>query len=116
METTISQGAPRTLSVSGEIDHYWRTDFSQSVIQALGDEKQLILDLSEVSFLDSSAIGVVFWLAKKLRDRDGNGAVIVSDPHIRRVFELVRLEKMGSLVIFETGEQARQALSVQEAS
>ncbi len=58
--------------------------------------EHLVLDLSKIEFIDSSGLGVLVQLAKKVQE--GGGTLqIVSNPRVTQTVKLVRLEKFLSL-------------------
>ena len=58
--------------------------------------KHIILDLSQIDFVDSSGLGALVQLVKKAEQSDGT-LQIVSNPRVTQTVKLVRLEKFLSL-------------------
>ena len=58
--------------------------------------KNLILDLSQIDFVDSSGLGALVQLVKKAQNAEGT-LQIVSNPRVTQTVKLVRLEKFLSL-------------------
>lgn len=58
--------------------------------------KHIILDLSQIDFVDSSGLGALVQLVKKAQSSDGT-LQIVSNPRVTQTVKLVRLEKFLSL-------------------
>ena len=58
--------------------------------------KPIILDLSQIDFVDSSGLGALVQLVKKAEQSDGT-LQIVSNPRVTQTVKLVRLEKFLSL-------------------
>lgn len=58
--------------------------------------KNLILDLSQIDFVDSSGLGALVQLVKKTQNAEGS-LQIVSNPRVTQTVKLVRLEKFLSL-------------------
>jgi anti-anti-sigma factor len=58
--------------------------------------KNFILDLSQIDFVDSSGLGALVQLVKKVQGA-GGGLQIVSNPRVTQTVKLVRLEKFLSL-------------------
>ena len=58
--------------------------------------KNLILDLSQIDFVDSSGLGALVQLVKKTQNSEGS-LQIVSNPRVTQTVKLVRLEKFLSL-------------------
>jgi len=52
----------------------------------------VILDLTDVTYIDSTALGCFIWLRKLVRERHGGSVRLVGlSPHLRRVFEITGL-------------------------
>jgi anti-anti-sigma factor len=58
--------------------------------------KSLILDLSQIDFIDSSGLGALVQLVKKVQTAGGT-LQIVTNPRVTQTVKLVRLEKFLSL-------------------
>jgi anti-anti-sigma factor len=91
-------GIPVVL-LDGEIDIAKAPDVRAELAGAVANEDfGLIVDLSEVTYLDSSGVTVLFELADRLHSRQQElAAVVPSDALIRRVLELVNLETVVPL-------------------
>ncbi|MBS3026338.1 MAG: STAS domain-containing protein [Dolichospermum sp. DET50] len=60
--------------------------------------KNIILDLSQIDFVDSSGLGALVQLAKQAQTAEGT-LQIVSNPRVTQTVKLVRLEKFLSLQV-----------------
>jgi anti-anti-sigma factor len=58
--------------------------------------KNLILDLSQIDFVDSSGLGALVQLVKKVQGAAGS-LQIVTNPRVTQTVKLVRLDKFLSL-------------------
>ena len=58
--------------------------------------KNLILDLSQIDFIDSSGLGALVQLVKRVQTAGGT-LQIVTNPRVTQTVKLVRLEKFLSL-------------------
>ena len=58
--------------------------------------KNFILDLSQIDFIDSSGLGALVQIAKKVQTADGT-LQVVTNPRVTQTVKLVRLEKFLSL-------------------
>ncbi len=86
------QGTTGTLELVGGLD-VAQDERVRTALKAVLDEKpeSLVLDLSKLSFIDSTGIGIVIGL-KKSAERDGVRLVICRGPiAVQRVFELTGL-------------------------
>ena len=75
----------------GEITMEVTSGFKQEVERSLGDAPTLVLDLSEVSFMDSSGIG--FLVACNTRMQSAGKALVLYQPstQVRKTLGLVQL-------------------------
>ena len=58
------------LACSGEIDVSTVSAFREAMQEAARSSQRIIVDLSEVSFLDSTGLGVIVWGVKATRGRE----------------------------------------------
>lgn len=82
----------RVLVVSGEADRF-RTDEVRAAIEAArADGRDVVMDLSAVSYLDSSMIAVLVAASEQGRRRAERLVVLCETPRLRRSLELKGLE------------------------
>jgi anti-sigma B factor antagonist len=83
------------LTLSGELDAYdapaLRAAFADAA--AAAGRTAVVLDLTAVSFLDSTALGTVVGLLRRVRENDGELRVVLPETEARRIFELTALER-----------------------
>lgn len=70
----------------------------------------VVIDLTAVSFVDSTALGVLVGSYRRLRDGGGSLRLVVAEPRILKVFEITDLIRV--IPIFGTVDEA---LAVDEA-
>ena len=79
----------------GELDIYTVPLFRKVVLKLEGHRRHdLILDLSRLTFIDSSGLGSLIEIWQKVQTVDGEIAYVVSNPRILKVFKLVDLDKV----------------------
>jgi anti-anti-sigma factor len=84
------------VSLSGEIDGSNADELAERVAAAIGnDALALVLDLSGVSYLDSSGVRMVFRLARGLRDRQQELQLVI--PTGSRVGRPLGLAGVGTI-------------------
>ena len=71
--------------LSGEIDHHNAKSLRQDIDFSLRENQpeELIMDFSEVGFMDSSGIGLVMGRYKLMQEIGGNLVVRNPPPHIK---------------------------------
>lgn len=69
----------------------------------------LMLDLTPVSFCDSSGLSAILLAERQMREHE-DGGVIVVDVHgkVKTLIEIAKLD--GIIPVFETVEEARKAI------
>src|SRR5205807_10613819 len=92
-------------TVSGDIDIATAPSIREQVHSLLADEKhRLIIDLDDVGFLDSTALGVLVGALKRARMDDGEVRIACAQPRVLKVFEITRLDSAFDL--FDSVEEA----------
>jgi anti-sigma B factor antagonist len=91
----VSEDGVRVLRVSGDVDFDVAPELKQRIVGRVdaGDRK-LIIDLSAVGFIDSTAIGVLVAALKRLRDAGGTLMVVCDNDDVRSIFATVGLESV----------------------
>jgi anti-sigma B factor antagonist len=97
------------VSVSGELDLYTAPRVRTGIEEAgaVGAD-MVIVDLSETSFIDSAALGVLVQETKRLESRGHSLVLVTSDPRTMRVVELSGLS--GVLRTYATLQDAISGL------
>lgn len=83
------------LTAEGELDLHARAAFARELLAARGrGATTLVVDIRDVSFLDSTAVGLLTAAARGAAVDDGRVIVVTDSPHARRVFELTGLTRL----------------------
>lgn len=88
-----------TAYLDGEIDHHTARNIREEIDAAveLNMPSLLILDFSEVSFMDSSGIGLVMGRYRNLIKSGAELHITGTPPNIYKVMRLAGLEKLAKL-------------------
>ena len=78
--------------------------FSQIASLQEEGETKFLLQLSAVEFIDSTGLGTIVRLSKRVREAKGKLCLAEPQPKISAMFELTRLDKI--LSIYRTHEEA----------
>ena len=100
-------GGVLVIEVDGQLIVGNRQELKQRVLDALeaGDRKFLI-DFTKTGFIDSSGLGVLVSLSKKIRDEGGDLRLAGLNEDLKTLFELTKLD-----TLFAIADTAQQALS-----
>ena len=87
--------AHTVLTVAGEIDLSTSDQLDAAVVEALAQETaHLTLDLSEVTFLDSSGLGVIVKALKRAKEATTVFDVVAVNDRVIKVFKLTGLDSV----------------------
>jgi anti-sigma B factor antagonist len=75
---------------------------------------RIVVDLTDTTFLDSTALGVLIGAVKRLRSRDGRLTIVNVDDNIAKTFEITGLDQI--FPISATRDEAVKALDADEAA
>ena len=97
--TCTEENRTLTASVSGELDHHRAKEIMEELSRQIDVAlpRKMILDLSELTFTDSSGIAVVLRTFQKMRQIQGSLVVQRIPEQALRVFLAAGLDKMISL-------------------
>jgi anti-sigma B factor antagonist len=95
----------------GDIDHNTCGSLETALDDALGTASpNVLLDLSQVTYIDSGGLSVLLSGVRLLRERGWLG-VIGPNPNVRRLLEIVGLLVDPDFRVFEDRETAAAALA-----
>ncbi len=93
------EGGRITAAMSGEIDHHnapmLRSEIDNAVERLRPEE--LVLDFAEVSFMESSGIGLVIGRWKQMKNIGGILTVTNADNSIKKVMRLAGLDMLTTI-------------------
>ena len=93
------------ISLSGEVDLYTAPEFKQELLDAIGKgAKEVVVDFSSTTFIDSTTLGVLVGGVKRLRTNEGQLSLVCSDRNITKIFEITGLDRV--FTIYPTREEA----------
>lgn len=102
------EGDTAVLTLTGEIDAYTAPRLREQLVELAGDNKNLVINLEGVSFLDSTGLGVLVSGLKRFRSEGGDLVVVCTHPQVCKVFEITGLTKV--IRLFESVEVATDSL------
>jgi anti-sigma B factor antagonist len=91
------------IAVSGEIDVATAPQLRETLQGVISRGKTtIVLDLLGVTFLDSTALGVLVGALKRCRDAGGDLQVVVAEARILKIFEITGLTSVFTIVDSES--------------
>ena len=110
-------GSILSVHVRGEIDHHTAASIRQGIDATLFEKRpaKLILDLSAVSFMDSSGLGLIMGRYSVMKELGGEMTVWNPSPETRAILTLAGMERLVRIE-YPAGSEPRASASVGTAS
>ena len=87
------------VAVRGEIDLFTAPELKKTLQEAIENgAARVVVDLTETTFLDSTALGVLIGAVKRLRSRDGQLVIVNTDTNIAKTFEITGLDQIFTIL------------------
>lgn len=94
------------VEVDGQLIVGNRQEFKQKILDALeSGERKFLVDFTQTGYIDSSGLGVLVSLSKKIRDEGGELRLAGLNEDLRTLFELTKLD-----TLFAISDSAADAL------
>ncbi len=108
LEIQVEQPGPYSLCRPvGELDAYTVGEFREA-LSGLATSSRLLIDLSEVPFMDSAGLGALIGGIRRAREAGGDVAVACSRPTLTRLLHTTGFDRIVSVT--ETVDSAAEAL------
>ncbi len=98
------------VSVSGELDHHSANGFKEQLDREIdkGIFDKLILDMSQLKFMDSSGVGVILGRYNKMITKDGQVVICGMNDQVAKIAQLSGLQKI--LPVYNSIKEVKQNL------
>jgi len=96
--------------LSGEVDIYTAPQFKECLLELLDSGvKRLVVDLSQITFIDSTALGVLIGGVRRVHSSGGAMTIVVTTRPVERVLSITGLDRVFSM--HTTRDEALAALA-----
>jgi anti-sigma B factor antagonist len=91
-------GGVVVVTVDGQLIVGNRQELKQQVIDALdGGARKFVVDFSRTGYIDSSGLGVLVSLSKKIREHGGDLRLAALNEDLQTLFELTKLDTLFAI-------------------
>ena len=98
------------ITVAGELDLYTSPRLKENMLAAIeAGSLKIVIDMTGVHFIDSSALGVLIGAVKRLKPDDGRLVLVSVDENVNWIFQITGLNSVFE--IFATREEALAGIS-----
>jgi anti-anti-sigma factor len=104
------------VAVAGEIDISTVTGLRECLFELAASGRPLLVDLDQVTFIDSAGLSVLVGTAKRAAAHGGSLYAACARPKIRKLFRLTGLDRRIPLArTLDEAREAREALAARTA-
>ena len=94
------------LKLQGSLEISIHKDLKDQLLKTASEyEDDMVLDFSEVTFIDSSCLGAIVSVTKELRNQKGNVKIVNLTDDVYSIFQITRLDK-----VFQIYDDINQAV------
>jgi anti-anti-sigma factor len=95
-QETMTDTDPIVITPSGEIDLASAPQLRQSIKEALDSSRStvLVVDLADVTFMDSSGLTCLAFAHQQMQERDGHVEVRRANPSVRKLINVVGMDQV----------------------
>ena len=105
--TIAKQGDISVVAIDGQLIVSNRQELKQKLLDELeGGARKILVDFTNTGYIDSSGLGVLVSLSKKVREQGGELRLAGLNDDLRTLFELTKLD-----TLFQIADSRDQALA-----
>ncbi|BAH77576.1 STAS domain-containing protein [Solidesulfovibrio magneticus] len=83
-----------TIALSGRFDIYTYEDFGKSYKDNLEPGVKIVLDMSGLEYLDSSALGMLLMMRERAGGASADITIVMCSPEVAKILSTVKFDKL----------------------
>jgi anti-sigma B factor antagonist len=92
-------GADCVVVLGGEVDLYTAPELKQELHRLVAEgATRVVIDMTATTFIDSTTLGVLLSVVKRVRPEGGTVVLVCPDRNVRRIFEITLLDRVFPIV------------------
>ena len=93
------EGNAVVVDLTGDVDLLHNKQIHHALVAVCeGKPERLLVNLGDVTYIDSSGVGALVEAYRKVKDRGGRLILFGMSPRVRSVFEVTKLDKFFEIV------------------
>ena len=95
LDSLVPADGSAVVTVAGELDMF-RAPAFQAMLRRCIEQgaRHVVVDLDEVTFIDSTGISVIVGAVARLRTAEGSLTIVYSSANVGRVFEIAAIDRI----------------------
>ncbi len=99
IDSKISEdGKTLTIEIGGRFDISCYKTFSDSYADKVKSVSNIILDLAELEFIDSSGLGMMLMLREKATSENTDIEIVNTSPGVLKIFKMTNYNKLFKII------------------
>ena len=95
----LGEGADYVVYLGGEVDLYTAPELKQELHRLVAEgATRVVVDMTQTTFIDSTTLGVLLSVVKRVRPEGGTVVLVCPDRNVRRIFEITLLDREHAIV------------------
>lgn len=91
----VAEGEPTVVRIRGEVDLYTAPRLRERLDDVVsGQDQQVVVDLTDMDFIDSTGLGVLVGALKQVRERGGDMVLRNASRSTHKILEIAGLTKL----------------------
>ncbi len=95
---TSPQDGTVIIRAEGDLDVYTAPRLKEALDEAVAGGRRMVVDLSEVHFIDSTALGVLVAAHREALSADSDMQLVVGDPFLLKIFHITGFDGIFTIV------------------
>jgi anti-sigma B factor antagonist len=96
INTDVRDGAV-IVQVGGDLDVYTAPQLRERLADNIASGARLVLDLSEVHFIDSTALGMLVNMLQQSQSAGSDFRLVMDDPYLLKIFRITGFDSLFSI-------------------
>lgn len=84
----------QTVKLTGDLDVYSEEDFKESIEEKIDVNKDLVFDLKDLDYLDSTGLGMFMLIYNKQKENGKSVKIINTKENIKKLFKITDLSDL----------------------
>jgi anti-sigma B factor antagonist len=106
LSSFVTQPNMWLVKVTGEIDIFNSSEFKRELLELVNDKGvDICIDCSDLEYIDSTALGVLMSVLKRVKEYDGTIYLKSLKPNLLKLFSITSLDKIFVLLDGDNDEK-----------
>lgn len=103
------------IQVAGEVDLASVRELTPVLDRAVAESPRgIVLDMTDTTYVDSAGLAAILSAYQRLRTSGGRIALVVTNPMLREIFDIIHIESFPGIVLCQDAATAQEAIEEQK--